>query len=175
MVRGAELKKRTDRMAFRAQLMLPEQRQLFDYWYDRLSDASLPLRCDINPVHFPRLLPGISLIDIAEDMPQSRVRLAGTRLRDIYDREITGLQINEIGWGERHDYWMTAYEHTVDNCVPTQGILRGPVVHKEHLVQYWLKLPLTRKGGTTVDMVLCLDSFVPAPVEVVEEKAVLFA
>ncbi len=162
-------------MAFRAQLMLPEQRQLFDYWYERLSDAALPMRCDINPVHFPRLLPGISLIDIAGDMTRSRVRLAGTRLRDIYDREITGLQINEIGWGDRHDYWMKAYEHTVINRVPTQGILRGPVVHKEHLVQYWLKLPLTKFGGTSVDMVLCLDSFVPAPSEIAEEMTILFA
>ncbi len=162
-------------MAIRAQLMLPEQRQLFDYWYDRLTDFSLPLRADINPVHFPRLLPGISLVDVAEDIGQSRVRLAGTRLRDIYDREITGLSIDQIGWGDRHDYWMTAYQHTIAKRIPTQGILRGPVVHKEHLVQYWMKLPLTRSGGNNVDMILCLDCFVPAPLEIVDEKAALYA
>jgi hypothetical protein len=169
------LKQRTDRMAIRAQLMLPEQRQLFDYWYDRLSDSSLPLRADINPVHFPRLLPGVSLIDVASDISQSRIRLAGTRLREIYDREITGLKIDQIGWGDRHDYWMTAYQHTVSKCMPTQGILRGPVVHKEHLVQYWMKLPLTKSGGNSVDMVLCLDCFVRAPLEIAEEKTALYA
>jgi hypothetical protein len=32
---------------------------------------------------------------------------------------------------------------------------------KEHVVQYWLKLPL-RTTGPAVSMVLCFDHFVPA-------------
>jgi hypothetical protein len=169
------LKQGTERVAFRAQLMLPEQRQLFDYWCDKHQGKALPCRADINPVHFPRLLPGISLVDVAGEIAESRIRLAGTRLRDVFDREITGLQLEELGWGERRSYWMTAYEHTVRRSMPTQGIIRGPLVHKEHLVQYWLKLPLARIAGGRAEMVLCLDSFVPAPSEIAEQKEALFA
>jgi len=109
----------------------------------------------------PRLLPGISLIDVDGDVGKCRIRLAGTRLREIYDREITGLCLNELGWGAKHEYWETAYRRTIDTATPTQGVLRGPQLHKEHVVQYWLKLPL-RTTSDKVEMLLCYDHFVPA-------------
>ena len=40
-----------------------------------------------------------------------------------------------------------------------QGIVRGPRVNKEHLVQYWIRLPLAAEGGTGVRMILGLDYF----------------
>jgi hypothetical protein len=146
-------------IAFRAQLVVPEQRQLYDYWLSRAEGKALPARADINPAHIPRLLPFISLIDVHEKLPESRVRLAGTRLRDVYDREITGLRIEDLDLGPKRDYWMAAYRHTAFEGKPTQGIVRGPRVNKEHLVQYWIRLPLAAKDGKGVGMVLCLDYF----------------
>ncbi len=119
----------------------------------------MPSRADINPAQIPRLLPFISLIDVDPSIEQSRVRLAGTRLRDVYDREITGLRIEDLDLGPKRDYWMAAYRHTVVDGKPTQGIVRGPRVNKEHLVQYWIRLPLAAGSGK-VGMVLCLDYFI---------------
>ncbi len=167
------LQHRADRVSFRAQLVLPEQRQLFDYWIERAQGLTLPKRCDINPVHFPKLLPGVSLIDIEDDVGHSRVRLAGTRLRDVFDREITGLRIDQLDVEERRDYWITAYRHMVANRLPTQGILRGPLLHKQHLVQYWLKLPLSKAGDEKVAMILCLDTFIPSVIQPLREKFAL--
>jgi hypothetical protein len=147
--------------AFRAQLIVPEQRQLYDYWLEVAGDNVLPSRADINPARLPKLLPGISLIDANDDVKLCRVRLAGTRLRDIYDREVTGLSIVDLPIGNKLDYWLTAYRRTIENATPTQGVLRGPIVNKEHVVQYWLKLPL-RTTSDSVGMVLCYDHFVPA-------------
>ena len=147
-------------IAFRAQLVVPEQRQLYDYWLSRSEGGSLPSRADINPAHIPRLLPFISLIDVDEALPQSRVRLAGTRLRDVYDREITGLRIDDLDLGPKRDYWMAAYQHTAVDGKPTQGIVRGPRVNKEHLVQYWIRLPLAAADGAGIAMVLGLDYFI---------------
>jgi hypothetical protein len=147
-------------IAFRAQLVVPEQRQLYDYWLSRSDGVSLPARADINPAHIPRLLPFISLIDVDDALPQSRVRLAGTRLRDVYDREITGLRIEDLDLGPKRDYWMAAYRHTAIDGKPTQGIVRGPRVNKEHLVQYWIRLPLAACSGSGIGMVLCLDYFI---------------
>jgi hypothetical protein len=154
---------RSDCMAFRAQLVLPEQRQLFDYWFSRAGSNGLAKRKDINPFDFARLLPGISLVTVDDDISASRVRLAGTRLREIYDREITGLSLSELDLGQRRDYWMTAIRHTAEHGSPTQGVVRGPMLHKQHLVQYWMKLPLTVSGEGRVEMILGFDSFVAAP------------
>ena len=57
---------------------------------------------------------------------------------------------------------MAAYRRTVAEGKPTQGIVRGPRVNKEHLVQFWLKLPLARTDGGGVGMLLCIDYFQPA-------------
>jgi hypothetical protein len=147
--------------AFRAQLIVPEQRQLYDYWLEKSGESNMPRRADINPAQLPRLLPGLSLIDVANTIENCRIRLAGTRLREIYDREVTGLQLQEMKWGMKRDYWHAAYQHTIEKAIPTQGVLRGPMIDKEHVVQYWLKLPL-RTIADGVGMVLCFDYFVPA-------------
>jgi hypothetical protein len=93
--------RKTGSKAFRAQLVVPEMRQLYDYWLERAGERAYPARHDINPCHVPRLLSGISLIDVAADITQSKIRLAGTRLREVYDREITGLAIGSLPWGNR--------------------------------------------------------------------------
>ncbi|MGH6907372.1 MAG: PAS domain-containing protein [Aestuariivirga sp.] len=146
-------------IAFRAQLVVPEQRQLYDYWIEKACGRPMPDRGDVHPAHIPRLLPNISLIDVDPRSGDCRIRLAGTRLRDVYDREITGLGIGDLDFGDKRDYWMQAYRRTIEESKPTQGVVRGPRVNKEHLVQYWLKLPLRRSGSTGVGMILCLDHF----------------
>jgi hypothetical protein len=143
---------------FRAQLVVPEQRQLFDYWVEKSGGRSMPDRSDISPCHFPRMLPGVSLIEVQPETLRLRIRLAGTRLREIYDREVTGCYIDDLDWGDKRDYWMAAFDRTVTERKPSQGVLRGPRLHKEHLVQHWLKLPLSM-GADSVGMLLCFDSF----------------
>jgi hypothetical protein len=158
-------------IAFRAQLVVPEQRQLYDYWLSCAAGKELPSRADINPAHIPRLLPFISLIDVEAELHRSRVRLAGTRLRDVYDREITGLAIEDLDLGPKRDYWMAAYAHTAVDGKPTQGIVRGPRVNKEHLVQYWIRLPLSGSEGQGIRMILCLDYFLSAIDEEAHQQA----
>lgn len=119
----------------------------------------MPDRGDIHPSHFARLLPNISVIEVDPLNGDCRVRVAGTRLRDVYDREITSLLIAELDLGDKRDYWMAAYQRTIEEGKPTQGVIRGPRVNKEHLVQYWLKLPLSCNGGTAVGKLLCFDHF----------------
>ena len=148
--------------AFRAQLVVPEQRQLFDYWLERAAGRNMPTRADIQPTLIPRILPAISLVDIDKELGKSRIRLAGTRLREIYDREITGMCIEDLDWGDKRDYWLASYRRTVEEGVPTQGIIQAPRNHKEHLVQYWLKLPLSIEDGGEIKILLCYDYFMPA-------------
>ncbi len=153
---------RMDISSFRAQLIVPEQRQLYDYWLQQAAGRAMPLRSDIRPAQIPRILPGISLIDVDVEIGRSKVRLAGTRLREIYDREITGLNIEDLDWGDKRDYWLASYRRTIEDQVPTQGILKGPRSHKEHIVQYWLRLPLCIVEAGHTAIILCYDYFMPA-------------
>ncbi len=66
-------------------------------------------------------MPFVSLIDVERDIEKSRVRLAGTRLRDVYDREITGLRLEELDLGSKRDYWMAAYRHTIHDGKPRKA------------------------------------------------------
>ena len=171
---GAVVKSKSASTVFRAQLIVPEQRQLFDYWIQKSVGRAMPRRGDINPIHIPRILSGISLVEVSPDKSRCRIRLAGTRLREIYDREITGLFIEDLDWGDKHDYWIAAYRRTIEEGKPTQGVVRGPRTHKEHLVQYWLKLPLATVNDE-VGMLLCYDYFQSASDDISEQVAAAMA
>ena len=58
----------TSEFAFRAQVILREQRELFDYWRECAQSRPIPSRFDIDPVAIPHLLPGLSLIDLRSDL-----------------------------------------------------------------------------------------------------------
>ncbi len=146
-------------LAFRAQLVIPEQRQLFDYWRKQACGKPMPARDEIHPSGFARLLPTVSLIDVERDPKRYRVRLAGTGLHEVYQQEMTGVYLDEAQWGQNRDYWLAACYRIVDRKKPAQGIIRTPATGKDHLVQFWLRLPLSNNGNQ-VDMILCYDSFI---------------
>lgn len=143
--------------AFRAQLVDPGQRQLFDYWSSLTKDNCLPSRGDISPKDFINLLPKISLIEIEPQTSRYKVRLAGTSYRDIYDREITGAYLEEFEWGEKENYWLTSYAR-VEEGEPVNGVLPCPQENQNHVLQYWLRLPLSDEKGR-VNMILSYDHF----------------
>ena len=142
--------------AFRAQLSLPAQVELFDYWISLSKSGALPAREDLSPADIPGLLPNICLLDVLPAPDYFRVRLAGTALRDIYGREITGETLAGSGWEASRDYWRRSIELVTGEDKPAAGMLRAPSQGKDHLVQFWLRLPLRgpRPDGR---MILGLD------------------
>lgn len=148
------------RAAFRAQLVIPEQRQLYDYWVQRCGDGPMPGRSAISPVDFPRLLPHVSLISIVTGPRRFRYRLAGTGLREIYDREVTGLFLDDIDWEGNADYWRAAHDKVADTGRPAQGVIRGLRTVKNHLVHFWLRLPL-QLADSRPGLILCHDTCIP--------------
>lgn len=147
--------------AFRAQLVLPEQQKLYDYWCAKRGANNFPARKQISPTEISRLLPDISLIDIETDPLRFRFRLAGTRVREIYDREVTGLDLSDCDWDLNQGYWTKTYVRISQTGKPEQGVIRGPCAEKEHLVQFWLRLPLSTCDDRP-GMLLCHDAIVPA-------------
>lgn len=146
--------------SFRAQLALPEQRHFFDYWYQQADGRTMPDRSDIKPHDIPRHLPFVSLIEIEREPLNFRFRLAGTQLRSVYDKEMTNCLLSDLDKRQNRDYWISACERIAHTGRPTQGILRGPDSARDHLVQFWLRLPLSagRNGPT---LILGLDKCIP--------------
>jgi hypothetical protein len=146
--------------AFRAQLVMQGQRELFDYWLCSADGRRMPARSDLDPLKVPRLLPSIGLLDVREGLPKASFRLAGTRLRDIYGQEITGKQASEVFSGECAAYWHRIHDRVMTEALPLQGVVRGPVKGRDHIVLFWLRLPLS-EDGRRVDRILCYDEAGP--------------
>ena len=141
---------------FRAQLILPEQRQLYDYWSGLAAAGGQVMRSSVKPRAIPLLLPNISLVQANSDSTQFRYRLAGTKLRDIFYRDVTGLELAEAFSGSAERYWRRTFTRAIETAAPCQGVLRGPQRDKENLVQFWLRLPLYLDSDIP-EMILGLD------------------
>jgi len=144
-------------LAFRAQLVIPEQRQLFDYWRSKCAGRMMPSRADIRPAEIARLLPYLSLIDVVGEA-RLRVRLAGTQLREFFGREITGSYLDDLDLGGRPTYWTAANERLIKG-LPAQGILPVQRPRAEFITRFWIRLPLSNDDGR-VNMILGYDAFV---------------
>jgi hypothetical protein len=143
-------------LAFRAQLVINEQREIYDYWRQAANSRAMPARADLDPVAIRHLLPGISILDVGARFDALRYRLAGTRLHDIFGCEVTGLSVFDLRLGAKRRYWLSAYRRVVEQHMPMQGAVKGPVAGRDHVVLFWLRLPLS-EDGEAVSKILCHD------------------
>jgi len=149
------------RRGLRAQLVTQGQRELYDYWLDCAGSRRMPARSDLDPLRrVPKLLPSIGLIDVGHGLDDAWFRLAGTRLHDVYGEEITGKRVDEIFTGPAADYWRRVHASVVESGMPRHGVVRGPVEGRDHVVLFWLRLPLS-EGGGRVDRILTHDMAAP--------------
>jgi len=152
-------------LAFRAQLVMSEQREVYDTWRWAANGRRMPARADLDPATMRHLLPGISILDVGARFDALRYRLAGTRLHDIYGCEVTGQSVFELRLGPKRRYWQAAYRRVVEERMPMQGAVKGPVAGRDHVVLFWLRLPLS-DDGETVSKILCHDvGIMPAALE----------
>ena len=147
--------------AIRAQLVLQGQRELFDYWLRSAGARAMPARSDIDPFQVPQLLPNIGLIELKGGVDDAAFRLAGTGLHDIYGQEITGKRVTDVFSGEQAGYWRRIHASVAGIGSPLTGVVRGPAKGRDHVVLFWLRLPLSDDGGR-VDRILCYDIAGPA-------------
>jgi len=147
-------------LAFSAQLILREQRDLYGYWRSCAGAKPLASRYDIDPIDIPHLLPGLSLLDAGKELDTLRYRLAGTRVREIYGIEITGRAVFDAGFQHKRDYWRSVYRKVIMEQTPMQGAVRGPVAGREHLLLIWMRLPLSGLSGA-IERVLGYDAALP--------------
>ena len=134
--------------------------ELFAYWASLRDGARLPARCDLDPAGMKRLLPTVSLIDVARRDPMDfRIRLAGTGLYGVYGGEITGKSLSDIYSTSAADYWRVELGKVISERRPTVGVHNLAWRGASHLSILWLRLPLAA-NGSEVDMILGYDAVV---------------
>ena len=134
--------------------------ELFAYWASLRHGARLPGRRDLDPGGMKRLLPTVSLIDVARGDPLDfRIRLAGTGLYGVYGGEITGKSLGDIYASSAADYWRVELAKVISGRRPCVGVHNLAWRGASHLSILWLRLPLAADGGE-VDMILGYDAVV---------------
>ena len=134
--------------------------ELFAYWTSLRDGPRLPSRCDLDPAGMKRLLPTVSLIDVARRDPMDfRIRLAGTGLYGVYGGEITGKSLSDIYSTSAADYWRAELGKVIAERKPTVGVHNLAWRGASHLSILWLRLPLAA-NGSEVDMILGYDAVV---------------
>ncbi len=78
--------------------MLPETQTLLSLWRS-LGKGAVPRRDQFSPLQVQPLLPCIFILDLAEDVEDSRFRLIGTAIEAAYGVQMTGRTIRELDLG----------------------------------------------------------------------------
>jgi hypothetical protein len=133
--------------------------ELFAYWASLRSGGRLPSRGDIDPIHFKRQLPTVSLIEVMREPLDFRMRLAGTGLYSVYGREITGRRLSEVYSPPALDYWRRELVEIVREGRPAVGAHNLAWRGASHLSILWLRLPLAA-NGRDVNMILGFDAVI---------------
>ena len=131
-------------------------RQIVEYWVAIRPPDGLPGRQHFDPLDVPGLLPNIRLLDVVGDQPRFRIRLMGTRLRDVFGAEQTGRWLDEVFPNLNGSVTHSELVKTVIAKTPRwrrgKPALSG---ERDFLDMERVYLPFAR-DGTTVDMILTL-------------------
>jgi hypothetical protein len=133
---------------FRAQLLLEEQRRLFDVWTSAAGAHIMPTRESFQPRAFGPLLPFISLIETQEGQA-ARVRVVGSALRDVFGTcPRASLDCLESPGSA------ATIARVIRDARPACGV--APALTTSGTgVRFWMRLPLGT--GDTVQAVIGLD------------------
>jgi hypothetical protein len=133
-----------------------EQRRLVELWTQAAATGRLPSREDMSPKKLVSIIPHISFIDVIDKRP-ARIRMAGTELRNLYGREITGLSMDQMPFGPAQAFWRDTFEIAVRTRTPAWGAAPATGRHDpQAATQMWARLPLA-KDGVNIDLVMAVD------------------
>ncbi len=144
--------------SLRRQLLLDEQRLLFDAWSAFSAGRIGPTRRELDPARFTPLLPRIAILDVC-DGGRFRYRLAGTALRSAFGRDPTGAYLDDVTPAAAPDNWRRAHVLVVQDARPRCGA--AALLGGESGVLLWLRLPLS-ESGDKVTGILAYDHPVSA-------------
>jgi len=79
-------------------------------WQSKRGTRHLPSRADFDPVEMPGLLSSMILVDVEIPETRLKVRLAGTKIVEMFGSDYTGKYLDEIEFGDVRSKILTEYK-----------------------------------------------------------------
>lgn len=94
-------------------------REIYDYWNKQRGERVMPSRSDLDPLDIPRLLRGITLVDVkCHDPLQLIYRLVGTREVEFRGQDPTGMSVADSFRGPSAENAMRSYGVVIERREP---------------------------------------------------------
>jgi hypothetical protein len=103
--------------------------QFTTYWRSKIGDQAIPRRGDIDPAELKSLLPWMMIVEIEANPFRLRYRLAGTKIVDMNQCELTGRYLDELaeeGSAELTQQGIAAYHLAWTRRQPVYATYRWP-------------------------------------------------
>ena len=97
--------------------VLPDDRlrSLYDYWHALgLAAGGLPSIQAFDPLHMPKLLANLWILEVAPDTRRFRMRLAGENINVVYRRNIGGQYFSDVFEPSELDLLVARYTRALD-------------------------------------------------------------
>jgi hypothetical protein len=133
----------------------PKVVRFLDYWHSLKPEEGLPGRQHFDPLDIPDLMSRVWMLDVLRQPLRYRYRLAGTKVVEALQREVTGRMFEEV-----HSHMYDTEEtigrllESVQHGVPTYR--KGNVIaidKKEHMTIENCVVPMAR-DGLLVDLII---------------------
>jgi hypothetical protein len=129
-------------------------RRIYAYWRTKRGDRSMPRRMDLDPTEIPpRLLPGITLVDVVPDPRRYVYRLVGTMEVEVRGYDPTGKSVGEAYFGESAGDATECYDRVVETRMPILDPLPFLERRRGYRGAESLFLPLSN-DGFAVNMIM---------------------
>ena len=127
---------------------------LIRHWQSRRDGEGRVSRDNIDPGALRSALACISIVEV-DETGESRFRIAGSRLREIFGMEVRGMRVAEIA-GAHGECYVLGLSAALERGEPVGGVIEiGGRIHA------WLRLPLAGEDGQ-LNQVLCHDELLPS-------------
>jgi hypothetical protein len=116
-----------------------ELKTLLEYWDGKRTGRAMPLRSEIDPTEFPKLLRGICILELEFDLDQfqrAKFRLAGTDLYEMIGFEVTGKYVDEIVSTEVYAEISSQFDRCIRSRAPVyrrfkwQGAVNSEIIYE---------------------------------------------
>jgi len=128
--------------------------RIYGYWSAKRGDRPMPRRADLDPTEIPpRLLPGITLVDVVPDPRRYVYRLVGTMEVEVRGFDPTGRSVEEAYFGENAEDATACYDRVVETRTPVLDPKPFLERRRGYSGAESLFLPLSQDGAA-VNMIL---------------------
>ncbi len=147
-------------LTFRAQLVIYEQRYIYDYWCREAARKIMPSEQAFQVDKIADVTPYLSLVKTDPQFHSFHYKSSGTQVNKIYGCNLSSMRFDQLKWGQHLPYWKVVYSKIMQEKIPLQGVTKGSVTGHNDFAMFWLRLPLSN-DGQTVSHVLCHDISFP--------------